>query len=331
MATPLRFRRSPEHWTRQRVVRELLEPLDSGLGARMLSPWYSPPDGWTAHRFEMNNGDIALFARGDTEAYWIGNTETPSSLWRTEKYTFREIPELVAEWAERELLAQLYEETPWLAEYPAISRFFLPVFLSKDGRDTSREFFRDHAAGFPDTEPSDAATFYENFLKTGAIDDHRYVMAGKLGTSEVFDSDRMSAAMAEFNAAKLLIDAGYTVTPEAEVTTGHSIDFRVDPGGILVEVTRPSPPASRTANTPVAAVKDTAETKTGGQLQNHGGGVTLFVDCSSFPADAWAALSSEQPDIGHRPAVVFRMRPTSEVTGYTKGSVPMTDLGVETQ
>jgi len=51
----------------------------------------------------------------------------------------------------------------------------------------------------------------------------------------------MSAAMAEFIAAKLLTDASYDVVPEIEVTTGHSLDFRAesDETNVLVEVTRP--------------------------------------------------------------------------------------------
>jgi len=289
----------------------------------MSSPWYREPEGWTARRFDMDNGDVALFAWNGNEAYWMGNTETPSALWKTEKYTFEEIPDGIAEWVESELLAQLHEEAPWLADYPTLSWFFLPVFLSKDGRETSRRFFTEHAAGFPDVDAEEAIGFYEDFLATGALDDHRYVMASKLGTSERLDDFRMSASMSEFNVAWLLTEAGYDVAPEVEVTTGHSIDFRADPGGVLVEVTRPRPPSRRAANTPVAAVRDTAETKTNGQLADHGGGVTLFVDCSSFPDDAWAAVMGEQPEVRHRPAVVFRLRPDGSVEGYTKGSVPL--------
>ncbi len=289
----------------------------------MSRPWYKPPDGWAARRFDMDNGDIALFAWNGSDAYWLGNTETPSSLWKTEKYTFEEVPDEIEAWVERELLAQLHETAPWLADYPTLSWFFLPVFLSKDGRETSRSFFADHAAGFPDATAEEALGFYERFLAGGALDAHRYTMASKLGTSERLDDFRMAATMSEFNVAWLLTEAGYDVTPEVEVTTGHSIDFRADPGGVLVEVTRPRPPSRRAANTGVAAVRDTAATKTDGQLSAHGGGVTLFVDCSSFPDEAWASVLAEQPEVRHRPAVVFHLRPDGSVEGYRKGSVPL--------
>ena len=291
----------------------------------MRAPWFKPPSGFDARRFDMDNGDVALLAWTDDEAFWVGNTETPSELWRTDKRGFDAVPDAVAAWTERELLAQLHEETPWLAAYSALSWFFLPVFLSKDGRHTTRDFFADHAAGFPDATREEAATYYDDFLATGVLDDYREVMAGKLGTSERLDKVRMSAAMGEFNAAKLLSDAGYALEPEAEVTTGHSIDFRAHDGGDprLVEVTRPLPPARRSASSPVAAVRDTVETKTSGQLEAHGGGVTLFVDCSSFPDDDWRAVAGERPEVRHRPAVVFRARPSGQVEGYTKGNVPV--------
>lgn len=276
----------------------------------------------------MDNGDTALFAWNESEAYWIGNTETPSALWGTTKYTFEEVPYPVARWAQRELLAELYEDEPWLAEYDHLAWFFLPVFCSKDGRHTTRAFFRDHAAGFPDATREAACAFYDRFLSSGALDDHRYVMASKLGTSERPDLFRMSASMSEFTVAKVLTDAGYDVTPEIEVTTGHSIDFRADAAdgsGALVEVTRPRPPARRFANSPIAALRETAETKTSGQLDRHGGGVTLFVDCSSFRDDEWAEIRGERPAVRHRPAVVFRARPEGggHVEGYRKGSPPL--------
>jgi hypothetical protein len=200
------------------------------------------------------------------------------------------------------------------------------VFCSKDGRETTRAFFREHAAGFPDADADDALAFYESFLETGVLDDYRHVMAGKLGTSEYLDVARANGAMGEFNAAWLLDDAGYDVTPEIEVTTGHSLDYRADRDGdqgVLVEVTRPVPTNDRAANTPVRAIKETAETKTSGQLEAHGGGAVLFVDCSSFPDDEWRRVYGERPDVGHRPAVVFRLRPDGGVEGYTRGSVPL--------
>lgn len=273
----------------------------------------------------MDNGDTALFIWNEKEGYWLGNTQTPSSLWRTEKYMFDEVPYPVARWAQRELLAELYETEPWLTTYPHLSWFFLPVFCSKDGRETTREFFRDHAAGFPDTTRKDACSFYESVLHPGVLDEYRYVMASKLGTSERFDRVRMSATMSEFTVAHLLTQAGYDITPEIEVTTGHSIDFRAERNGTgtLVEVTRPLPPTRRAASTAVAAVKETAETKTSGQLAEHGGGITLLVDCSSFRDDEWARVRGEQPAVGHRPAVVFRARPSGRIEAYSKGSLPI--------
>lgn len=306
----------------------------------MHSPWFRPPSGYDAKRFEMDNGDIALFCwtdHGDAPAgvsagpgaYWLGNTETPSSLWRTDKYGFADVPYPVRRWAERELLAQLRMESPWLEDADHLAWFFLPVFLSKDGRETTRSFFIDHAAGFPEATPAAAIQHYESVLHTGALDPYREEMAGKLGTSAELDLTRMTAAMGEFNVAKLLVDAGYTITPEIEVTTGHSIDFRADPpdsdgaDGVLIEVTRPLPPDRRAANSAVAAIRDTVKTKTDGQLDAHAGGVVLFVDCSSFPEEAFQSIINEQPDVGHRPAVVFRLRPNSEARGYSKGRVPL--------
>jgi hypothetical protein len=206
------------------------------------------------------------------------------------------------------------------------------VFCSKDGAETSRAFFRDHAAGFPDATRDAATGFVEETLRPGILDDHREVMAGKLGTSASRDLVRMSAAIAEFTAARILTRAGYEITPEIEVTTGHSLDFRAtDPDtgtGHLVEVTRPQPTAGRSANDPVAAVRDTAETKTSGQLAAHAGGVTLFVDCSSFPADEWAAVREAEPAVRHKPAVVYRAEPDGSIEGYRKGSVPLDLSGV---
>ncbi|MDG5757914.1 DUF5784 family protein [Natronococcus sp. A-GB1] len=325
MARPLRFRYSPARWSEQRVRQEILGPLRSNIGARAATPRFDIGADWETHRFEMQNGDLALFARNGEEAYWMGNTETPSSLWKTDKFGWEEVPYHVARWNQRELLATLHETDPWLADYPYLSWFFLPVFMSKDGRDSTRAFFREHAAGFPDTGRREATRYFEDFLESGVLDDYRPTMAGKLGTSNHVDRVRMSAAMGEFIAAKILTDAGYEVTPEIEVTTGHSLDYRAEDGRTnrLVEVTRPQPPANRAAAGPVAAVRDTAETKTDGQLAEHGGGAVLFVDCSSFRDDAWAAVRGEQPDLRHRPAVVYRARPNGHVEGYRKGSVPL--------
>jgi hypothetical protein len=333
VASPLRFRRSTERWTDDRIERDIYQPLNGKFGAQLLTPHYVGPSGYETVRIEMDNGDLALFVWDENEAFWLGNTETPSALWKTEKYTFEEIPYPVARWAQRELLADLRTEAPWLAEYDHLSWFFLPVLFSKDGRHSSREFFREYAMGFPDTTREEALEFYEEFLQTGVLDDYRYTMASKLGTSEQVDPVRMAATMSEFTASKLLSDAGYRVTPEIEVKTGHSLDFRADPpetaatpdggGGVLVEVTRPRPPTRRHADTPVAAVRETAETKTSGQLQKHGGGAVLLVDCSGFRDDEWAAVRGEQPGVRHRPAVVFRARPSGRIEAYSKGSLPL--------
>jgi len=329
MAKPLRFRRSNETWNEARVRNQLLGPLRSKFGASMESPWYKPPDGFEARRLDMDNGDTALFAWDGDRGYWLGNTETPSVLWNTEKYTFAEVPTPLSEWAERELLAQLYEESPWLTEYPTLSWFFLPVFHSKDGRHTTREFFHEHAGGFADADREAALSFYEDFLATDALSD-RYLMASKLGTSTQIDLTRMRATMSEFTVAKVLHDHGYDVEPEIEVTTGHSIDFEAtrgggngDEGSHLVEVTRPLPPNERSADSPVAALRETARTKTDGQLEKHGGGVTLLVDCSSFGESQWREILAAEPDVGHRPAVVFRAWPDGRLEGYEIGAVPL--------
>jgi hypothetical protein len=330
VASPLRFRRSTERWNDDRIDRDIYAPLDDNLGAERVTPHYVGPNGYRTRRFEMDNGDLALFAwreGDDPVAFWLGNTETPSALWKTTKYTFDEVPYPVARWAQRELLGDLQADTPWLAEYDHLSWFFLPVLFSKDGRDSSREFFRSHGMGFPDATREEALAFYERFLSTGALDDYRYTMASKLGTSQHVDAGRMSSAMSEFTAAKVLTDAGYDVTPEIEVTTGHSLDFRADPpngdGSALVEVTRPRPPQRRDADHPVTALRETAAIKTNGQLQEHGGGAVLFVDCTGFRDDEWAAVVGEKPEVRHRPAVVFRARPDGSVEGYAKGSVPL--------
>lgn len=325
MAKPLRFRIDRSRWDESRVRAALFEDLDANIGATMGPPWYKLEGSYEARRFDMDNGDTALFAWGGDAAYWLGNTETPEALWRTDKIGFDSAPEAVMAWAEREFLAELTEDEPWIADYPALARFFLPVLSAKDGRQTNRRFFREHAAGFPDTDRHDALSFYESFLRTGALDPYRHVMAAKLGTSDSFDETRMAATMSEFTVAKLLVEAKYAIEPEAAVSSGHDIDFRVTKGdrGTLVEVTRPTPPARRSASGPIRAIRETVETKTTGQLDIHGGGVTLFVDCSSFPDDAWRTVIDGREDVGHRPAVVFRVRPGKPAEGYAVGGVPM--------
>ena len=323
VAGPVRFRRAREFWDEARVERDIYQPLESRFGASMGRPWFAPPEGYEARRIEMDNGDLALFAwsRGDGDAYWLGNTETPEALWRTDKYTFEEVPYPIARWAQRELLATLEESDPWLAAYEYVSWFFLPVFFSKDGRETTRAFFRDHAAGFPDTDRDEALAFYEEVLATGTLDEFRYTMASKLGTSQQVDLVRMRATMAEFNAAKLLADAGYAFTPEVAMDSGHALDFRVRDPDVLVEVTRPEPPTRRRAGTPAAALRETVDGKRGGQLSAHAEAV-IFVDCSSFRDDEWAAVAAEEPDPKHEPAVVYWLRPDGRTEGYTRGDVP---------
>ncbi|MFB6205429.1 MAG: DUF5784 family protein [Haloglomus sp.] len=340
MAGPLRFRRSRKHWGADRVRRELFEPLDERFGATLADPWFDP-DGYEARRLEMDNGDFALFcwthtcrvaprgeaSDGGPDAYWLGNTETPEVLWRTTKFTFGEAPAKIGAWAERELFARLEVEEPWLARYEHVARFFLPVLFSKDGRETTREFFADHAAGFPDADRDAALAYYDDFLATGALDEHRYTMAAKLGTSQGGDWFRMAATMSEFTVAKLLADAGLEFDPEVELDSGHALDFRVD--GQLVEVTRPRPPTRRRADTAVAAVRQTGRSKTDGQLRAHPDAL-LLVDCSSFPDDEWQRVAGERPDVAHRPTVVFRTRPDGSFEGYRVGRCPLDFGGVMT-
>ncbi|MFB6156229.1 MAG: DUF5784 family protein [Haloferacaceae archaeon] len=325
MARPLRFRYAPGRWDARRVREEVRDPLDANLGTESRGPWYRPPDGYEARRFDVDNGDTALLCWNDDAAYWMGNTETPPSLWRTDKRGFDEVPPAVAEWAERELLAELLDDEPWLEPFPTVARFFLPVLCSKDGRESTRTFLRDHAAGFPDADRDEGLAFYEAFLSRGVLDDHREVMAGKLGTSEGLDLSRMRAAMGEFNAAKVLADAGHDLTPEAPVDGGYSLDYRTG-DGTLVEVTRPMPPARRQAGSAVGAVRETAASKLDGQLAGREGEVTLFVDCTSFLDDDWRRVSGECASLGHRPAVVFRARPNARIEGYLVGDP---SLGVE--
>jgi hypothetical protein len=320
VAGPLRFRHARGRWDRSRVDRDLLGPLDAAIGATIEAPWFTPPEGYEGVRFEMRNGDFALFCWTDGQAYWMGNTQTPEVLWRTEKYTFEEVPYPVARWAQRELIARIEVTDPWLTDYEYVTWFFLPVFLSKDGRDTTRRFFAEHAAGFPDATREEGLAFYESVLRTGVLDEYRYTMAAKLGTSQGLDVGRMAATMGEFTVAKILHDAGHEFEPEIELGSGHALDYRVD-GQHLVEVTRPRPPTNRRTNSPVAAVKETGKAKTTDQLRAHPG-TTLFVDCTSFPDDDWKAVAGERPQIGYKPVVVFRARPGGRIEGYHYGTLP---------
>ncbi|SDJ89414.1 hypothetical protein SAMN05216226_11153 [Halovenus aranensis] len=317
VAGPIRFRHSQSSWSHSRVDTALYSPLDEKFGATKREPLVEPPPEYDACRFEMDNGDLALFAWTDSDAYWLGNTETPQALWRTEKYTFDEVTYPLARWAQRELLEDLADSDPWLAAYDHVTWFFLPVFFSKDGRETTRTFFRDHAAGFPDADREAGLAFYEDLLSTGILDDYRYTMATKLGTSEQLDLVRMRAAMAELHAAKLLDDTGHGFTPEVPLDSGYALDFRAD-SGTLIEVTRPEPPARRRAGTPASALRETVDGKTGTQLDAHPGTV-LFVDCTSFRDDEWFTVRDAQPGVGYTPAVVYRMRPDKPPAGYVVG------------
>jgi hypothetical protein len=312
-----------------RIQRDLFAALDSSLGATM-STVPTVPGEFEGRRFDMDNGDFALFAwrtcTGQPHVgYWLGNTETPESLWRTDKVGFDAAPDSVVRWTQRELLADLREQDPWLAEYRYLSWFFLSVFHSKDGRHSTRSFFRDHAAGFPDARSEEALHFYDEFLRKGVLDSHRETMAGKLGTSPQVDLVRMSAAMSEFTAAKLIYESEYRFVPEVELDSGYALDFRVDrtqDSDVLVEVTRPRSPSRRVADTPAAALKQTAGAKTDDQLASHPDAL-LLVDCSSFRDDEWNAVKGEQPRVPHAPAVIFRARPNGSVEGYTVGNPPL--------
>ncbi|CAI48440.1 uncharacterized protein NP_0698A [Natronomonas pharaonis DSM 2160] len=321
MAGPLRFRRSNADWTRNRVREALLAPLEDRFGARLSEPWFAVGDDrYDAVRLEMDNGDIALFCFRPGRAYWLGNTETPEPLWRTNKETFSEAPDPVSRWAQRELTARIEVTDPWLADYEHLTWFFLPVFCSKDGRETTRRFFAEDAAGFPDADADAGLSFYESLLESGRLDDDRYTMAAKLGTSAGYDVTRMRATMSEFTVAKLFVDAGLDFDPEVEQESGHALDFAVD--GRLVEVTRPEPPARRThADHPVAAVEETGRAKRSEQLAAHPE-AALFVDCTSFTDAEWSAVAAERPTVGHEPTVVFRARPSGHIEGYRHGTLP---------
>jgi hypothetical protein len=322
VAGPIRFRSDTRQWSSDRVNSDLYAPLSDRFGATRRPPAHDPPPDYDACQLRMDNGDLALFIWSDEDAYWLGNTETPQALWQTNKRTFAEAPYPITRWAQRELLTELEAADPWLAEYAYVSWYFLPVLFSKDGRETTREFFRDHASGFPDASREDGLEFYETLLSMTDLDEHRYTMASKLGTSEQVDLVRMRATMAEFNTAKLLTDAGYEYTPEVGLDSGHALDFRVHDPETLVEVTRPEPPTRRRAGTPAAALRETVGGKSDDQLSAHSDAV-VCVDCSSFHDDEWNAIAGERPAVGHEPAIVYRMRPDGTTAGYTCGDLPL--------
>ena len=321
MASPLRFRVSERGWGEGEFRRRVVQPLEDKFGVSVEST--ERPDGHEGRVLRMRNGDFALFAWNGDRGYWTGNTETPKVLWRTEKEEFRSVGGDIADWAEEQLLTALKNEAPWLERYSGVAEFFLPVLMSKDGRETARDFLRT-GAGFPDTDADVALDFYDDLVSSGVFDGERYTMASKLGTSEGHDRVRMEATMGEYNAAKLLHDAGYGVEPEIGMDSGHSLDFRArrnDDTDTIVEVTRPTPTGRRKASTPEQAVRETAAKKTeaGGQLSQNDG--VLFVDCSSFDDKAWQRVVNRKPTTGHEPAVVYRTRPgdTPETEAYLRG------------
>ncbi|MCX2818936.1 DUF5784 family protein [Haladaptatus sp. F3-133] len=319
MASPLRFRVSHEGWGQGRFEREILRPLDDKFGASAEST--DDPDGYEGRVLRMRNGDVALFAwrPNGSNAYWTGNTETPKALWRTEKRAFEEVGGELADWAQSRLMELLLSEASWLGRYESLARFFLPVLMSKDGSETAREFLRT-GAGLPGVDADMALSFYDRIVASGVFEGYRYTMASKLGTSEGGDRVRMEATMAEFNAAAVLHDAGYSVEPEIEVETGHSLDFRAsdEDGSFIVEVTRPTPTGRRNADTPERAVRETAGKKTEAGAQLRGNDAVLFVDCSSFDDGAWRRIVDEKPGAGHEPAVFYRTRPDT-VEAFLKG------------
>lgn len=320
MASPLRFRISNRGWGQGEFRRRVVAPLEDKFGVSVEHT--DRPEGHEGRVLRMKNGDFALFAWNGDSAYWTGNTETPEVLWQTNKKEFRRVGGDVAVWAEEELLTTLENEAPWLERYPGIAEFFLPVLMSKDGRETAREFLRT-GAGFPDTDADVALDFYDDLVSSDVFDGHRYTMASKLGTSEGHDRVRMEATMGEYNAAKILHDAGYDVEPEIGMDSGHSLDFLAKSNGTdaIVEVTRPTPTGRRKASTPEEAVRETAEKKSeaGGQLGENDG--VLFVDCSSFDDRAWQRVVNRKPDTGHEPAVVYRTRlgETPVTEAYLRG------------
>lgn len=320
MASPLRFRHDPQSWSAGRVNAELRGPLHSSIGIESEGTRFGCP-GYTTERFELANGDRALFAYDEQAAFWMGNTETPSALWRTNKRGWDEVPFSVARWARRELIADLHDAAPWLGPYSYLSWFFLPVLMAKDGRDVLRRFFREYQAGYPESDFETALSFFDSFLKSGVMEPYRETMAGKLGTSDVLDHGRMAAAMGEFVVAAVLDRAGYDFEPEVAVDSGHALDFRVE--DTLIEVTRPQPPGERSGvHGPVEALQESVDAKSRDQLAAHPG-TLLIVDCSSFVATEWEHIESTTPTLPYSPTVVLWTRPDGTVAGYEQGSAPL--------
>ena len=75
----------------------------------------------------------------------------------------------------------------------------------------------------------------------------------------------------------------------------------------------------------IVAVEETGSAKRSGQLAKHPDSA-LFIDCTSFPDDEWAAVRGEKPGVGHEPTIVFRIRPNGHVEGYRHGELSF-DLG----
>ncbi|MDY7080997.1 MAG: DUF5784 family protein [Halobacteria archaeon] len=311
------------YWNTHRFENRVVAPLDSKFGVTVDE--INSPDGngndYEARRLRIgdDSDELALFAWNGNRAYWLGNTETPEVLWRTDKVTFDEAPDEISEWAQRELYRILKQEEPELTEYTHLAWFFLPVLMSKDGRETAREFLL-NGAGFPDTDSDEALAFYDGLIQSGVFDGYRYTMASKLGTRERHSELHMAAAMAEFNAAKILHDSGYDIVPEVSIDGGYSLDFAVEGEDRFVEVTRPERKSK-----PVKAVKEATKRKSNGQLNDTE--ALLFVDCSNFDRREWGRIASERPNAHHEPTVFYWMRP-GNVEAFAVGK-PELDLMVQ--
>lgn len=310
---------SHEGWSEDRFERDVLRPLDDKFGADVVET--KRPEGFESRRIRMDNGDNALFAWNGT-GYWLGNTETPEALWRTEKRCFEDVGGGLARWAQMEMYDVLEREAPWTSDYPLLSWFFLPVLMAKDGRRTTREFFRG-GAGFPEASGDEAMSYYEDVVSTGVFDGCRYEMASKLGTGDGEDAVRMAATMGEFNAAAVLADAGYELEAEPAVAGGRRMDYVANgpgaPEGVLVEVTRPSPPRLRGASTAEGAVRESAVRKRRkGQIADADG--VLMVDCSSMTQDQWERVVDDRPESGHEPTLFYRVFPGDGVEAYLEGA-----------